>query len=63
MNNPCRASTPLHLAAGSGDADMTTFLINQGADVDARDLNKATPLHIAVEYEKEAVAQVLLEHE
>ncbi len=36
--------TPLHFAAQFGQVEMVKFLLAQGADVHARDGNRATPL-------------------
>jgi len=41
-------STPLHLAAHSGDAEMIAFLVAKGADQKAVNMDGHTPLHVAV---------------
>jgi len=53
----------LHLAAGSGSADMTKMLLGKHADVNAKE-NKGgrTPLHRAVEEDHPAVAELLITH-
>ena len=38
--------TPLHLAARFGGTDLVKFLIDSGADLDARSYNSFTPLHV-----------------
>ena len=39
--------TPLHCAAAGGSLDVTSFLLDQKADVNARDLMAWTPLMVA----------------
>ena len=39
--------TPLHAAAEAGHRKMVTFLLNEGASVNARDNEGDTPLHLA----------------
>ncbi len=39
--------TALHLAVSFGREDLTAFLVSEGADVDARDIDGLTPLHYA----------------
>ncbi len=41
-------STPLHLAAHSGDAEMIAILVAKGADQKAVDMDGRTPLQVAV---------------
>jgi ankyrin repeat protein len=41
-------STPLHMSAHSGDAEMIAFLVAKGADQKAVDMDGHTPLHVAV---------------
>ncbi|KAI5839423.1 ankyrin repeat-containing domain protein [Morchella snyderi] len=38
----------LHLAAQKGNSELLALLVDAGADIDARDSNKRTPLHHAV---------------
>ena len=40
--------TALHAAAGLGDADMIRLLVENGADLEAKDLYRQTPLSIAL---------------
>ena len=42
-------NTPLHAAVAGGRSDVSLFLIERGADVDAVDSGRHTPLHIAAE--------------
>jgi ankyrin repeat protein len=54
-------NTPLHYAAGYGQADIARFLIERGALVDARNQGLATPLRIAASANQHEAARVLLE--
>ena len=38
--------TPLHLAAGSGAAEVVQYLLSRGVGVKARDKNGKTPLQV-----------------
>jgi ankyrin repeat protein len=49
--------TPLHLAARFGGTDLVKFLIDRGADLDARSYNDFTPLHVC---STASVAQMLV---
>ena len=40
-------STPLHLTSSRGNAKLVRVLIEQGADVNARDGSQKTPLDLA----------------
>jgi ankyrin repeat protein len=51
-------STPLHHAAGFGGLDTLAFLLDAGADVNARNRNGSTPLHWAIH--DEAKVRLLL---
>lgn len=52
--------TPLHLAAGHGDLDMTRLLLLNGADANAQISQGSTPLHVAVQYGYVEVVKALL---
>jgi ankyrin repeat protein len=52
--------TPLHLAVRKGNEAITTFLIDQGADVHARTNDGWTPLHIAADQGNIALATLLI---
>ena len=53
--------TPLHDAAKKGDVAAVLELLEQGAEVDARDKARRLPLHVAEEGNHLAVARVLRE--
>lgn len=53
-------ATLLHFAAESGNAEIARALIKMGAEVDARDGEEDTPLHLALRNEREKVALILL---
>ncbi len=42
--------TPLHIAARTGRPEIAEYLISQGADVNARDVDGETPLHKAAKF-------------
>lgn len=52
--------TPLHYAAINCREDVFEFLVNFGADIDARDGVGATPLHFAVRWGSEAIVKYIL---
>ncbi|MFC1736976.1 ankyrin repeat domain-containing protein [Candidatus Hydrogenedentota bacterium] len=54
-------ATPLHFAAAQGHKDIVEFLIENGADVNAKSEDGSTPLFIAVEMEQPEIAQLLFE--
>ena len=53
--------TPLHLAAGNGNAKMTKLLLDHGADIEAQDTCGWTPLHTAVSGNRPVVVRLLLD--
>lgn len=56
-------STPLHIAAASGQLEVAKELLARGADVAARDsFDRATPLHLAADRGDLAMARLLVEH-
>ncbi|KAJ7383809.1 hypothetical protein OS493_025680 [Desmophyllum pertusum] len=55
--------TPLHFAAWSGHLQIADVLIQNGSDVNARNILGQTPLHLAAENGHKHIAEVLIEHE
>jgi ankyrin repeat protein len=51
--------TPLHVAAVTGQKDVAELLVANKADVNARDDDGATPLHLAVRGHKDMAALLL----
>ena len=61
-----QGQTALHKAVRRGDTDITSIILNHGADVDAQDNGGSTPLHLAISdaslpYVEQAVG-LLLKH-
>src|SRR3989338_5994357 len=53
-------ATPLQMAARSGDIEAAHKLIEQGADVNAKDNNGQTPLHWAASNGNKEAAELLI---
>ena len=53
-------ATPLHAAAASGAPPYISWLVDNGADVAARDARGRTPLHAAAEADNPGAADALL---
>lgn len=60
-NIPHRHTTPLHLAAGSGNPELVRLLLHYGARPDAETRSCLAPLWEAVYTDNPAVAEVLLQ--
>ena len=54
--------TPLHVAARQGKMQAAAVLLQNGADVNAKDVHGCRPLHSAVYGNHTAVAEFLLDH-
>lgn len=54
--------TPLHYAVFHGNLEITEYLIEKGADVNARNRNSDTPLHLAAMNGNVDIAKILLKH-
>ncbi|XP_789260.4 poly [ADP-ribose] polymerase tankyrase-2 [Strongylocentrotus purpuratus] len=57
-----RNSTPLHLAAGYNNVEVAEYLLEHGADVNARDKGGLIPLHNASSYGHLDIAALLIKH-
>jgi len=54
--------TALHYAIASGDENKIEYLLQQGANINARDYALRTPLHLAVYYERPNLIKLLIKH-
>ncbi|KAL8597428.1 hypothetical protein ACOMHN_050926 [Nucella lapillus] len=54
--------TPLHIACHYGNTNVSTLLIQRGADVNFKAKNNITPLHVASRWGKSNMVQLLLDH-
>ncbi|XP_019773681.1 poly [ADP-ribose] polymerase tankyrase [Dendroctonus ponderosae] len=57
-----RHSTPLHFASGYNRVQVVEFLLQQGADVHAKDKGGLVPLHNACSYGHYEVTELLVKH-
>ncbi|XP_073238296.1 poly [ADP-ribose] polymerase tankyrase-1-like [Porites lutea] len=57
-----RHSTPLHFAAGYNRVTVVEYLLQNGADVHAKDKGGLVPLHNACSYGHYEVAELLVKH-
>lgn len=60
LSPPVPQSTPLHLAAGYNRVGVVQMLLEQGADVHAKDKGGLVPLHNACSYGHFEVTELLL---
>ncbi len=58
-----RHSTPLHFASDQGRIEVMTFLLANGADLTAIDVDGDTPLHWAAMAGKDDAVKLLLDHD
>lgn len=55
-------TTPLHIACKNGHNEIVSYLLQKGADVNARDWNGDTALHASVSQRHVPTVALLLEH-
>jgi len=55
-------NTPLHAAARRGQTETIDWLLQRGADVNARNQNGQTPLAVAVQWNREEAVRLLRKH-
>lgn len=55
-------NTPLHIACMHNRPDILSFLLDQGANVTAKNKRNMTCLDVAVEWEASEVAMTLMRH-
>jgi len=56
-----KKETPLHMAVRNNRADVVKFLVEKGADIEARDVLGATPLFASLEVDNLDLAKYLVE--
>ncbi|MHB1308696.1 MAG: ankyrin repeat domain-containing protein, partial [Limisphaerales bacterium] len=56
-----REVTPLHVAVANQNLDIARFLLEHGAEVNARDAEARTPLHFAIKYRDLELIRLLLD--
>lgn len=57
-----RESTPLHFAAGYNHLEVVKLLLENGADIEAKDKGCLVPLHNACSYGHYEVAELLIKY-
>ena len=57
-----RESTPLHFAAGYNHPEVVKLLLENGADIEAKDKGGLVPLHNACSYGHYEVAELLIKY-
>ena len=53
--------TPLHDAAHKNNTQAAKILLEQGAEIEARDVDNRTPIHYVLENQNRDVVRILLE--
>lgn len=62
VNSRDGATTALHEATRGGHFEVVKFLVANGADVNAVNFSKLTPLRLAMGYQRSAIADYLRQH-
>lgn len=62
MNNPSNGSSPLHLAAESGNLEAVQWLLHNGAKLEDLDAKRRTPIGRAIMAKQKHVVQWLDYH-
>jgi ankyrin repeat protein len=62
VNERAGSTTALHEATRGGHFEVVKLLVASGADVNATDFSKLTPLRLALGYQRSAIAEYLRQH-
>jgi len=62
VNSREGATTPLHEATRGGHFEVVKLLVASGAEVNALNFSKLTPLRLALGYQRSAIAEFLRQH-
>ena len=62
LRNTDSGAMPLHLAAFFNGPEVAKLLIDNGAEVNAKDEDGATPLHLAAQKNTAAVVKLLIDN-
>ena len=58
----CKSATPLHEAIIFNNIEMVKILLQQGAEIEAKDQNSYTPLLFASYHNRIEIMEILLNH-